>query len=252
MLGASDWVNPEVFTPIEGAVKEFDIVMVARWTALKRQHVLLRAVRQIGDPNYRVALAVLRSPGAQDGPAIRELIARSGADRQITVFENPPAVELNGALNRPKVNLLLSLQEGSNRALFEGFFAGTPAVALARNLGIPKSYFNARTGVLIHERELVDTLVRFREGWREYDLRPWALEHITPQLSAGKLNLALRNLARERNEPWSRDIVAKCSIPVIAYYPDERAGEGLPTLRDLMPNQQTVGPTSRKTPGRGE
>ena len=69
------------------------------------------------------------------------------------------------SLNQSRVNLLLSRQEGSNRSLFEGFFAGVPGLALRNNIGIPKGHFNSETGRLIGEGELAGALLDFREHW---------------------------------------------------------------------------------------
>jgi len=130
--------------------------------------------------------------------------------------------------------VLLSLQEGSNRALFEGFFAGVPALALARNVGIPRAYFTPRTGRLISELQLASTLLELREGWRTFDPRPWALANIAPEKSTHKLERVLRDLAAARGEPWTRGIVAKCNVPELRYYPDESVGQGLESVEALL------------------
>lgn len=233
-IGASDWVDPRVFVPLPGVAKEFDAVLVARWTVEKRHHVLLRALRQIGDPTFRVALAAGYAAEGPDRAAIRDLIARSGVAGQITIFEDLEPAELNVLLNRSRVNVLLSLQEGSNRALFEGFLAGVPGLALARNVGIPRGHFTPQTGRLIAERRLASTLLEFREGWRAFDPRPWALANIAPERSTHELERVLRDLAAARGEPWTRGLVAKCNVPELRYYPDESAGRHLEPIAALL------------------
>ena len=42
--GASDWVDPRVFRPLDGQDKRFDAVMIARWTLVKRHHLELPPV----------------------------------------------------------------------------------------------------------------------------------------------------------------------------------------------------------------
>ena len=170
--------------------------------------------------------------------ALLEQIRRRGLERQITVFEDISQEEVNQIINRSKVNLLLSVQEGGNRALFEGFFAGTPAIALERNLGIPKNYFVPQTGRLIAERDLAKTLLEFREAWNQYKPRCWAMEHISPEKSTAYLNAQLKRLAAERGEPWTRDIVAKANTPNLTYYPDDSVGAGMETTADLLGRSQ--------------
>lgn len=69
------------------------------------------------------------------------------------------------------MNILLSLKEGSNRAIFEGFFANTPAIVLKSNIGVNKSYINEQTGRLIREDELPEALVEFRSSFSRYSPR---------------------------------------------------------------------------------
>lgn len=233
-IGASDWVDPGVFRPLQGQQKHFDAVMISRWTVQKRHHLLFRALHRIGDPSFRVALmASNRVPGV-DRDAILSAINAQDLAGQITVFEDRPPAQVNEVLNQSRVNLILSRQEGSNRSLFEGFFAGVPGLAFANHLGIPKTHFNPQTGWLIAEHELADTLLHFRRRASDFNPRPWALAHIAPELTTAKLNGVLKGLAEARHEPWTRDIVAKCNCSDARYYPDPRAGQGLPTLADLL------------------
>lgn len=232
--GAGDWVDPRIFRPLEGSKKQFDAVMVARWTLLKRHHSLLRALRRIGDPSFRVALVAPNIPGNTDRPLILAMIQKLQLGAQVTVFEDLEPAGVNEVLNQSKVNLLLSRQEGSNRSLFEGFFAGVPGLAFANHVGIPLTHFTPQTGRLIAEHELADALLYFRCHWAEFDPRTWALENIAPELTNSRLNLVLQQLAQERNERWTRDVVCKCNCPDLRYYPDETAGQGFSTMEDLL------------------
>ncbi len=232
--GASDWVDPRVFRPLEGLEKRFDAVMIARWTPPKRHHVLFRALRRIGDPSYRVALVAGNIAGDTDRSSILRMIDDCCLANQITIFEDLEPAAVNEVLNQSKVNVLLSRQEGSNRSLFEGFFAGVPGLALANNVGIPTTHFNPQTGRLIAEHELAAALLYFRNHWPEFDPRPWAMANIAPEVTTSKLNLVLRQLAEQRHEPWTRDIVCKCNCPSLRYYPDQSAGHGFATMEDLL------------------
>ncbi len=232
--GAGDWVDPRIFRPLGGREKPFDAVMVARWTLLKRHHVLLRALQRIGDPSFRVAFVAPNIPGDTDREPILAVMRKLHLGRQVTVFEDLEPAAVNEVLNQSKVNVLLSRQEGSNRSLFEGFFAGVPGLALENHVGIPLTHFTPQTGRLIAEHDLADALLYFRAHWSRFAPRAWALGNIAPHLTTQKLNFVLQKLAEERREPWTRDIVCKCNCPELRYYPDDSAGRGLSTMADLL------------------
>jgi glycosyltransferase involved in cell wall biosynthesis len=232
--GASDWVDPRVFRPLDGQDKRFDAVMVARWTLLKRHHLLFRALNRVGDRSYRVALVASNIAGDSDRRTILSMIDEYRLADQITVFEDLEPSRVNEILNQSKVNLLLSRQEGSNRSLFEGFFAGIPGLAFANNIGIPITHFTPQTGRLIAEHDLPGALLYFREHWAQFDPRPWALANIAPEVTTARLNLLLRQLAQQRHEPWTQDIACKTNGPELLYYPDESEGHGFATIDDLV------------------
>jgi glycosyltransferase involved in cell wall biosynthesis len=232
--GPGDWVDPRVFRPLEGQEKRYDAVMVARWNLWKRHHLLFRALQRIGDPWFRVALLAVNISGDTDRELILASIRKFSRVCQVTVFEDMEPAAVNQVLNQSKVNLLLSRQEGGNRSLFEGFFAGVPGLAFSNHIGIPLTHFTPQTGRLIAEHELADALCYFRNHWAEFDPRAWALAHIAPDLTTAMLNLVLRQLANERQERWTKDIVCKCNCLSMRYYPDDSAGKGLARIEDLL------------------
>ncbi len=232
-LSASDWVHPGVFHPLANSPKKFDAVLNARWTLLKRHHILFRALREMQDPTFRVAILALNIPGDQDRGTLLRTINKSGFARQIEIFEDLPPAQVNEVLNQSKVNLLLSRQEGSNRSLFEGFFADVPGVAFANHIGIPKRHFTPETGRLIPPGGLAEALRFFRENWTRFHPRAWAMAHISPERSTALLNQALERIAREHGEPWTSGAVAKCNLPDLEYYPNPEVARGFPTVEDI-------------------
>lgn len=245
-FGASDWVDPSVFHPLEARDKHYDAVMVARWSIVKRHHVLFRALRKLGDGSFRVALLAPYWSADTDRRSIEGLMNFYGVTKQVTVFDDLTPVEVNEIFNRSKVNLLLSRQEGSNRSLFEGFFANTPGLAFNNNIGLPKSYFNGQTGKLIEEHQLADELRYFREHWQDFEPRAWAQTHITPDITTPRLGSLLKKLAQQRAEVWTHDIVAKCNGPNLRYYPAPEVGAGLPTITDLLAQHPRTGSYSAR------
>jgi glycosyltransferase involved in cell wall biosynthesis len=243
-MGASDWADPSIFRPLDGVPKRYDAVLVARWAMMKRHHLLFRTLRRLGDPSFRVALVASSWPTDTDRGAILALAETHGVAGQLSLFEDLTQDGVNAVLNQSRVNVLLSRQEGSSRALFEGFFAGVPGLALWANVGLPRDHFTPQTGRLVAESELGAALAHFRECWGAYAPRAWALAHIAPTVTTARLNAALQELARERGEPWTRDIVAKCNCPRLRYYTNAEAGRGLPTMEDLLaryPRSEPVG-----------
>jgi hypothetical protein len=185
-LGASDWVHPDVFRVLPGTAKRYDAILNARWTMMKRHHLLLRALRDLRDSTFRVAIVARNIPEDRQRGILLKAIERSGVARQIDIFEDLTPPQVNEVLNASKVNLLLSRQEGSNRSLFEGFFAGVPGVAFANHIGIPKDHFRAETGRLIRPETLAETLRFLRSRWGEFHPRDWAVAHISAQISTSR------------------------------------------------------------------
>jgi len=231
-FGASDWVDPRIFRPIEGFDKDFDAVMVAVWGKYKRHHVLFHALRGIRRSGARVALAGMPWQGTRE--EIEMLVDYYEVGSHVTIFENLSPVEVNEVLNRSKVNMILSLREGANRSIFEGFFADVPGIVLRRNIGINKDYINQYTGKLVEENELAQALLWFREHWKDFSPRVWALANISPEVTTAKLNHLLKGIAESRGELWTTDIVAKCNSPEPTYYPDPSVAKDFPTINDIL------------------
>jgi len=231
-FGCSDWVHPSIFRPLDGTEKIYDAVMIARWASYKRHHVLFRALHKLKDPSLRVALVA--SPWPPKRTEIESLIDIYGIRDNIRIFDNLSPVQVNEIFNQSKVNLLLSLLEGGNKSIFEGFFSGVPGLILRNNIGLQKDYFTPQTGRLIEEKELASELLHFHEHWHDFNPRPWAMANISPEVTTAKLNEMLKDLAIRRGEEWTRDLVAKCNSPNLEYYPDKSAGEGMPSMEEIL------------------
>ena len=191
-FGSSDWVDPKVFRPLEGVIKEYDVIYVANFNSIKRQYVFLKALRNLMRNRIRLRAALVCGKWGECRGEIVDLIEEFGLSERVRLFEDLSQDDLNVLLNKSKVNVLLSLKEGSNRSLFEGFFAGTPGLVLANNVGVNKEYFNSQTGACIYERDLEETLVFFSENWHSFSPREWAIENISPTKTTEKLELIIR------------------------------------------------------------
>ena len=233
-LGPGDWVDPSVFRPLPSEPKRYDAVFVARWNHVKRHDLLLRAMRRLGDARFRVALAALNTRLDRGREAILRSIRAHGMGGQFDILEDLPAAEVNRVLNQAKVNVLLSRQEGGNRGIFEGFFAGVPGLVMRGHIGVRTEHIVPETGRLFDLPSLASELFYFRDHWEEFAPRPWALDHIAPAVSAARLNEVLRGLALREGEPWTVDIVAKANRPGVGYYPGPEEGRGLPSIDGIV------------------
>ena len=232
-LGPGDWVDPRAFRPLRRAE-----TLRHGYDRAMELYEAPRPAAADPAPNRRSDFprrARGHEPGAGLGPeGVLTVIESCGLRQQIDVFEDLAPGEVNRILNQSKVNVLLSCQEGGNRGLFEGFFAGVPGVALRNHIGIRTEHFRPETGRLIDRATLAAELLYFREHWSLFNPRPWALSHITPEISTRRLNEFLKHRAMKRGEPWTKDIVMKCNRPGLRYYPDDGAGEGLPRMEYLL------------------
>lgn len=232
-MGAGDWVDPWVFRPLGKTTRHYGAVAVARLCYTKRLGLLFRALERLADPSFRVAILVAGGPS----PARRELLSEilhGSQARQIDCFEKLELSAINEIYNDAKVNLLLSRQEGANRSLFEGFFAGTPGLLSAGHLSVPHDRFVPSTGRIVADRELPAALAHFRDHWGEYDPRRWALENIAADVSSKRLQAFLERIAREQGEPWTRGILMKCNVPELRRYPMAHTLGGLVPMSAIL------------------
>ena len=229
-FGASNWVDHEVFRKLEGCEKIYDAVYVANYKRIKRHHVLFRAIAELRDPSYRLALVC--TPWGGTKQTVYDLMDHYGVRQNVVVFEGLPAQKVNEVLNASKVSVLLSLKEGSNRSLFEAFFADVPGILLKDNVGVNKSYLNSHTGRIIEERELAATLRYFRGHAAEFQPREWALANISAPVTTRALEDVLGRLARARGEPWTHGLHIKVNRPEVEYL------EGTPP--ELMPLKELL------------
>jgi glycosyltransferase involved in cell wall biosynthesis len=170
--GSNSWVDDRVFTDLS-LPKEYDCIMVALWGDIKRHYLLFEAMKKINDPSYRVCL--IGGPWGRLQKDIEELAEYYGVRDRIDFFEKLPPAEVNRLLNKSKVNALLSLKEGANKAIVEGFFANVPALAMEENLAIGTSYINEFTGRLTSREKLAETLLWFCDNYTSFQHRKWAL-----------------------------------------------------------------------------
>lgn len=230
-FGASDWVDFRIFQPLPGIKKEYDAIYVTNYNPIKRHHLLFKALKEMRDPNYRVVLVFGRNGEAKS--EINHLIDHFNVRNNLIIYEALPQQQLNEILNMSKINLLLSRKEGSNRSIFEAFFANVPGIVLKNNIGVNKDYINEMTGRLIEEKELMQVLLNSKTDWVQYNPRQWALDNISPLITTKKLSRSLQKIAEAEGDLWTRDTVPKVNAPEVNYFHSEDERSMLDSLTVL-------------------
>lgn len=211
--GPCDWVDPRVAEPYLGNAKEYDIVMNSHWGPSKRHHVLFRMLRR-AKRRYRVLLI----GGSWEGRTIddvRALARHYGVLEQLVIHERLCYNRVMDLTCRAKVSMLLSLKEGSNRAIAESIFCDVPVIVLANHVGGIVKNVVPETGLLVGEHELEDAVERLIRG--NLAPRRWGLANISCFESSARLNDVLRRHAIVHQRPWTRDIAPRSNSPESRY-----------------------------------
>ena len=217
-LGSGEWVDPAVFQKPEVAERAYDVAMVAAWDPLKRHEVLLQALRKIRDVHGRRLKAVLIGYRmAWERSQVEALVRAYGLEEDCTFFEMIPQAEVARLVAASGVSVLLSLQEGANRAVYESLFCDTPVVVSREHKGINLEHVNKSTGLLAGDEEVADALLCVLDDRARFTPRAWAQEHIGFHVARRLLNERLRETALAADRPWTRDIAGKKNAPSQRY-----------------------------------
>ena len=235
-IGSSDWVDDEVFFPITGEKKIYDVIFVANYSSGKRHYVLFNVLDKLRRKGVDLRVAMVCAKWGMEREVIIDLVKRYSLDNCLDIFEQLTQSEINLLFNRSKVNILLSLKEGSNRSLFEGMFANVPAVLLSENVGVNHSYINKYTGVVVPERNLSETLIQLKNNWNKFSPREWAMNNISAYMSTRKLESKIKEIGAE----IGGDLAVKVNKPE-ACYKDGRK-EFFGDIEDVLQKYASNGP----------
>jgi glycosyltransferase involved in cell wall biosynthesis len=204
-LLASSWVNPAAYQEHLGRPKDYDIVMLANFSRVKRHWLFFHTLRRL-PRRYRVLLLGVPLDGRTE-ESIRAEARAFGVEGRFDVQVRPSRAELARGLARARVSLIFSRREGSCIAVAESLFADTP-VGLFRNARIgSRAFINAQTGRLLDRAGLAAQVERFVEEADDYSPLFWARENISCYRSQEVLNRTLRDEALRQGRPWTRDVV---------------------------------------------
>lgn len=204
-IGPQDWTDVNVFKPLPGVNKDFDVVMVASFQRLKRHRVLFDALRKIRPRRLKVAL--IGATWERTREEFDREIASFGVQDDCTVFQGLSSAEVNEVLNRSKVKILLSKMEGGNRAVMEALAANTPCLIYEGLIG--RRDLTPLSGMYTSDRDLPEKLLYMVDHHEQFRARECFLSRSGVVKATATLNAALKGRAHAMGEPWTRDIVGK-------------------------------------------
>lgn len=213
-LGPCDWVDPKVAEPFLNQPKKYDIVMNSNWGAWKRHRVLFKALKK-SKRDLKVALIGF-DWGGRSKQDILSLAKAYGVDAQIEIFEKIPFDQVMNITCQSKLSVLLSLKEGSNRAVAESIFCDVPVIVLDNHVGGIVKNVNQYTGQLAPERNLTEVIHDILDSLDSYTPRNWGVEHIACDVSTIRLNEFLKSTCSVE-EKWTRDVVVRSNSPESKY-----------------------------------
>lgn len=217
-VGSGEWVDPSVFVPkARDEPFLYDVAMVASWDALKRHQTLFDAIAALGARGRPLRVGLIGVPGEWTAAHVRQFATTRGIADRITIHEKIPHAEVARLVARSRCSVLLSKQEGSNRAVYESLFVGTPVVVYARHKGIDLGHVNGRTGLLAEDADLADALLAVIDGRDRFDPGAYAREELGYANATRRVNDALKSIAHANGHPFPRDIVAKRNAPNLRY-----------------------------------
>ncbi len=214
-LGPCDWVDPRVAEPHLGQSKRFDIVMNSNWGAHKRHYVLFRALREL--PDLRALLIGADWAGGTRLDA-EELARHYGVYDQLHIVEGLPFDRVMELTCQARMAILLSLKEGSNRALAEAMFCDVPVLLIDEHVGGIRKNVVQETGRIVPEHRLASAISDLLEAEDSFTPRAWAVENISCLRSTAVLNAAIRDYAQEAGLPWTGDLLVRSNSPEPFYY----------------------------------
>ena len=215
-LGAGDWADPEKFSVDTEVLKEYDVVMIANWLRWKRHELFFESLAQVRDSIGKVAVIGYPIEGRTLQDVQMESEKFQVADK-IDFYERIPLERVAEIITKSKIGILLSKEEGANRAIYECFFSGVPVILSSVNRGVNRDHLNECTGVLADDEQLPGMIKNMVALYSSYEPRRWAEANTGYLNSSMKLNDIIRSIGLEDNENWTQDIFYKHNSPHARY-----------------------------------
>jgi glycosyltransferase involved in cell wall biosynthesis len=216
-LGPADWVDADLFTPVQTDTKPYDLVMVANWASHKRHAQLFRALSGVNGRQLRVLLIGFPWGGRTASDIRREAAAVKNDLIQIDVIEQVPPRDVARYVSQCKVFVFLSRKEGDNKALVEAMFADVPAIVFDKTIGGARNRINRSTGIFSSDEDLRRNILYMLDHYQEFSPRAWALQHTGSSIATGILNGVVKRMVIDSGGKFTEDLVEKTNSPNLAY-----------------------------------
>ena len=204
-LFASNWVNPDWYAPVPFEQKNIDLLMLANFGKYKRHHALFRALRDM--PRSLKVVLIGQHNGKRSRAVLLAEAAAFGVADRFELRENASDADLNEAMRRAKVSLILSRREGSCVAVVEAMFANTPVGLLADAAIGSRVFINEATGRFLQHENLGAQLTQFIAEAQRYAPRKWVLENnVSCFGSTQTLNRILKEHQLAAGQEWTVDL----------------------------------------------
>ena len=205
-VAGGDFVNTDTFYPLSSK-KRYTGIQIARWCQLKRHELFVRAVALT--PYQFIKSGNFYRGGTVEEIKLREDIMKLSESLNAGIefpYSNlvdnegfADAGKINLLINRSKIGILTSLNEGNNRFKTECMSADIP-VLIPEDIagGAAKKHLNSLTGALFEPSpeglaKAIETTLR---NYTAFHPRSYILENTGIKRSTRKLVDALNTLAR--------------------------------------------------------
>lgn len=162
------------------------------------------------------------------------LAGRYGVADQITLHESIPYSEVMRLVSASRLSILLSLKEGSNRALSESIFCDVPVVLTDVHVGGIRKNVVPETGWFVDDRELHLRLPEMVEKAGDLAPREWGLANVSCHRSGEIINELIAEHMTSIGAPWTSGVVPHANSPELSWLDPEHESTLDPESRDLV------------------
>jgi glycosyltransferase involved in cell wall biosynthesis len=238
-IGPQDWIDTDVFRPLPGTRKEFDIVMIASFQRLKRHRVLFKTMKALRPRRIKVAL--IGATWERTRQEFEREIASFGVESDCTIFQGLKPEGVNEVLNRSRISVVLSKMEGGNKAVTESLAADVPCLLREGVIGIRE--IPSRCGIYSTDEELPKKLVYLLDHTSDFEPRKTLLTYSGVHRSTQLLNDKVKELAQSAGEPWTEDLVGVlhkyAGLDYLSDTDRQRCEPGWALLRECLAENQS-------------
>lgn len=216
-LGPADWVDSDLFKPMQTRDKKYDLVMVANWGRYKQHKELFKALRRIHDRHVKVLLIGFDWGNRTQYDILREAEIINSDLVHIEIKEMISQEEISQLLRQSKVFLFLSKKEGDNKAIVEAFFCNVPAIVYENAIGGARNRINKMTGIFSSYGELGKNIIYMLDNYKNFLPREWSLQNTGSSIATSILNSFIKKIAILNAEKFTTNIVEKTNSPNLNY-----------------------------------